>query len=186
MWKRRLFVAFVCLLPSVAFAPGGDPVEVVIILRNGGTIKGEVLAVRDSSIVVSTVAAAKESELAYSAESFRVIGRAELQSVAVPGNSHLLIGAGMGAAGGLALGCATWEQKQPATVDDFVLDITGVSMFSRAATFGLVGCGAGGLVGAVLSRREQRMYLAPDSALAPLRKVARYNSGEPDFLKKVR
>jgi hypothetical protein len=184
-WVNTSVMVAVCVLLSVGFVPPDDPVEAVFTLQNGGIIKGEVLSVRDSSIVVSMVLGGSEAELSYAEQAWRVITAHDLRSVVIPGKSHLVKGAGVGGVAGLVLGCATWQQKEAGSFEDFFADVTGASLAGRAATFALVGCVAGGIVGAAISRPDRTVYAAPASSLESIRALARYKTEEPEFLKKV-
>jgi hypothetical protein len=159
--------------------------EVVLLLNNGQEIKGELVSVRDSAVVISTIEDIDEKELASQTASISVIKNQEILHVTVKGKSNLLKGMGLGTligvGSGALLGLASGD------------DPPGWFSFSageKAAALGILLGGAGFIVGTIAgvisSKGSKEIEPLPDLDFSSLKSVARYPAGEPGYLREIK
>ncbi len=177
--KTSLASAALLAVLSLGFQPDGIDSKVVdITMKNGPKFRGEILSMRDSSIVVASRAGLSQEELVRNPLRISVFPFSEVQSVETAGSSNTILGlfAGMviGGAGGYAIGSSL--------PNDF-FDINK----SAGATLGcLAGGGIGAAIGAGSSHEGSVLVSPAQPDFAILKNVARYPVAEPDFLKSIR
>jgi small nuclear ribonucleoprotein (snRNP)-like protein len=183
MFQRHTFFALFLVMAfsmQEAIAQGS---EVVILLKTGEEIEGELLSVRDDALVISKDVGAREYDLKASPDEISVIRRDSIKSVTIEGSSYVLTGIGIGFVGGVAVGWAIGSSSKSEDVVEDVLKPATTAI--SAALGGLVGLGVGAIVGAAVSRSDQEVSVAEPNKILSLRKSARYTKQEPDFLQKI-
>jgi hypothetical protein len=150
-----------------------DETEIEVRLRNGKELKGEFLAVRDSSIVLATDSSLAGSRTARDWKSVSAHPFRDIESILIPGTSWTalgaLIGAGLGAAGGSA---ATDEKG---------------FLAPSKSQMALAGGILGGLLGLAIGSGasiDDVTYSARDFEL--LKPHARFDRVEPEYLREIR
>ncbi len=195
---KNWILSVAILIPlSTGMKPGGpDPTEVEITISHQGTVSGEILAVRDSSVVMATRCGLSESELLENPNQIVVISNARIVMVRVPGTSHVVMGMGVGLVLGSVTGCLIGYSKE-VNVQPKKNDIFGCQAESEeetekegnAANGALIGALAGTAVGAAVGAsigEREKVYIAPEGPrdFGMLKSLARYNV-EPEFLRVI-
>jgi hypothetical protein len=168
--------------------PASRTVEVT--LSGGRMFKGEVIAVRESTVVLGTRTGLSPVEMLNDSRALIVAPFTQVQRIATEKNTHpitgMLIGAPAGCLGGLAIGGSIPVEKQPndtfgcgAQAEHESNQASGmlVGFFAGAAIGCLVG-NATGEPGQVVISAEQRDFTF-------LKELARYPYGEPESLQKI-
>lgn len=175
---------------------GSNSTEAEITFLNHATFTGEILAVRDSSIVMTTRCGLSESELMASPKQIFVIPDSRIATVQTPGSSHVAVGMGVGLVLGCVTGCAIGANKEE-NVKQEKNDIFGCNaeaeketgkienMSNGALIGGLAGAVVGGVVGASASE-GRKLYITPQTQrdFGLLKPLARYEI-EPGFLRAI-
>ena len=158
-------------------------VEVTLSLWNGKEINGELLSVRDSTMIICTQYSATEDELSNLTYPIITFRNDDMKEFTIEGSNYVWTGMGYGALGGAALGTlvvtATYEKN------------SGISQ-PYASIFGgilgaLVGAIAGTIVGYSLSTDDVILQeIPPDYDLAVFKPLARYPDEEPEYLRAIK
>jgi hypothetical protein len=157
----------------------GEGADVAVVLRSGQKIEGELVSVRESSLLIATPT-----------ENIIPIRDANVSHVIVQGNSHELVGAGVGLVSGLLIGglVAAMEIESSEREGDFggafrwAFGGAVVSVGLGAVAGTLVGTG----IGAAASQSDIEVSLDVPAERSALKKLARYPDKEPEFLKAIR
>ncbi len=181
--SRKLLAAFLFLVIAV---PAGSLIaqgaEVVLALKDGRRVDGELLSVRDSSIVLSTNMRLSEHDLTELADLLVVVRSEEILHVIIKGKSNILSGMGegllLGGAIGGALGLLTGDDKS-----GFIRFTAAEKAGWGAIGFGAVGLIIGTITGIASSTSDKMIEPLPDFDFSLLKQLARYKTGEPEFLK---
>ena len=159
--------------------------EVTVLLKDGTEIYGELLSVRDSSIIICTEYSASEEELANGLYPIISIKIQEIQKIKVEGESEFWVGAGYGAligvAVGIGLGLALGD-------DDCRHCIANPTAEDKAIIFSFllffIGAVVGGIVGNANSTDDVVFQNIPQGYdFLGIKQLARYPDKEPEFLK---
>jgi UDP-N-acetylglucosamine enolpyruvyl transferase len=189
MSKRVMGVVLFVIL-SVGFQSGGsDQQAVEISLTDGVKFTGEIISLRDSSVLVAREVGLSYTSLATVKQTLMVLPFARINSIRVVSThplAGLFIGTAIGCAGGCAIGNA-------APVEQHKDDVLGCEAQSERTDHTIVGAGAGGLAGAVVGSLIGSAVTTVDADLISptkrdfqiLKNVARYPGEEPSFLKSV-
>ena len=159
-----------------------EPHEVEVATLRSGTFSAEILYVRPDALVMTSPAGASESELIEDTGKVFIVKNEDIQSIKTTGSSHVAIGLlGGGCIGcfvGTSLGCSK-EVNQGCNEFQEKTD--------NAAKYGALGAAAGGVAGAILGSTlstTDSLWITPGSRnFKALSALARYPSGEPEFLK---
>jgi hypothetical protein len=163
---------------------------VEIMLSGGRTFKGEVISVRDSTVVLGTRPGLSPVEMLSEPGALMVARFSQVLTISTERNTHpvtgMLIGAPVGCLGGLAIGSSIEVDRQPndtfgcnAQAEHDANKVTGTIVGTAVGM--LAGCVIGGATGEkaqVLVSPQQRDFTF-------LREVSRYPNGEPESLKKI-
>ncbi len=169
----------------------GDGQEVEISLTNGTSFSGEVLSVRDGSIVVTDETGLLQEALMAGEHKFRVLLFAEVNRVEITGSSYTLVGtfagATVGCLGGFALGAALPSNHKNQGVFDFQrMSFDQIGNEIGCAALGTL---AGGILGHVVGNAASTngsILISPQLRdFNVLTRVARYPSTEPAYLKTI-
>jgi hypothetical protein len=176
-----------CQIPAALFfllpgAQGGGRYAEVYV-ANGSRYSGELLSVRDTSIVIGLVMDAQESAFMSDSTTVQVIGKSEIRLVQMEGKSYMLVGAAIGllAGGGIgaAIGASGKQEKE---------DVIGPVKALESGTGVLVGMVGGLLVGLAVggaaSSKDVAFTNQRGESMDILRPYARYQFGEPAVLKR--
>ena len=180
MTKTILATTMVAVL-SVGFQmEGSDAKEVEIILNGGAKLTGEILAVRDSSVVIASPAGLLHEELIAEPNRVTVLPNSRISSVQVVGSSHTILGLLVGMPIGTLTGCAIGSNHPDDTKDI----INGYALGG-----GVQGCLLGGLAGAAIGyslKTGSDLLISPSQRdFQILSSVARYPIVEPQYLKSL-
>ncbi|MCK5086508.1 MAG: hypothetical protein KAQ90_03260 [Melioribacteraceae bacterium] len=155
--------------------------EVTVLLKDGTEKYGELLSVRDSSIIICKEYSATEEELANLTYPILTIPNGEIEKVTMEGHSYVMIGIGAGLIGGILIGFLAGGLAFEAS-DGGYEEAT-----SSALIVFLAGLIAGGIIGGTSSTDEVVLKDIPHgydySGLKPL---ARYSDNEPEYLKAIK
>jgi hypothetical protein len=159
--------------------------EVEITLSTGRKVSGEILAVRSDAIVFTTRRGARGDELVRSTV---VLPEDTVGQIVLPGSSNVLLGIGVGAAGGCLAGAMIGSAaKTEHSESDFFGCARGAEKGANTVSGGLIGFLAGGtvggLVGGATSDKDIVLIDANNRDFSGLRSLARYKGGEPEYLR---
>ena len=165
--------------------------DVVLFLRNGQKLKGELLSVRDSSIVLSKPFRGLKNDSTICLSAFSVRSQ-EIEKVIIVGKSRVLSGMGygalVGAGAGIVIGIADGDDP-PCPPDAWVCFprySAGAKAFIAGFGLGVLGTGIGAIVGAVSSTADKEIEPRENYDFSALKPRARYSAFEPEFLRKMK
>jgi hypothetical protein len=158
--------------PEVAAAPPTQGTDVVVLLTTGQEIEGELVSVRDSSVLIATEDEDVPSALSTGVKGILGIKDTMISHVTIEGNSNVLLGMGLGFLGGTVAGgvIGAKSYSPPPEPDNLGGAIAGMV----EATVGL-----GAAVGAATSRSDIEVNLSVPAERLALKKLARYPDKEP-------
>lgn len=179
--KKTVCGLLLLALLSVGFQTGGtDPVEVEILLVDGATLTGNILALRDTSIVLwADVTSGKQSAV--------VLPHRQILNVQTAGSSYILVGLLSGCAVGCLTGVAIGGSQpveqhgdcsNPAAEKE-------ANQVTGAAIGSLVGALVGLAVGGGASQSSRVLVSPAQRDFKVLKGVARYPDSEPEYLKSI-
>jgi hypothetical protein len=153
--------------------------EVSLLLKNGDEVYGELLSVRNSTIVLCREYSAKEEELSKLTYPISVISNNDIQQLTLEGTSWVWegIGAGylVGGLAGVAIGSTFDDSKEKA-----------FGVIGLMIAMGTVGAITGGITGYALSQEEYVIKdVPPDYNWFILKPISRYPDKEPKYLKSI-
>ena len=165
------------LVPS-----GGEGDRVLLFLRDGTMTSGELLAVRDSSVVISAHRIGlPDKTLENRPELLADIQWGQMQRAEVQEGSHGGIGALAGLGAGLVIGFVISPQ---ATGNDPVgKSLSSFTTIAIMSGTGLLGAALGAGIGGAFPRTELEITVEQPEDLAQLLPYARYPAEEPQFLR---
>ncbi len=162
--------------------------EVTLILKDGTAITGELLSVRDSSLVVDVLNRAWEVDVPSHSKGIVVVRNHRVQSAVIKGKSNVLKGMGLGtligAGSGAIVGAARGDTPR-------TFPYGGTSTAREKAVAGAIGLGAvgflvGTVVGLISSSRDKDVEPLLNQDFSSFRPVARFSEEEPESLKKIK
>jgi len=158
----------------------GVGVEVKLSLKNGTEVNGELLSVRDNTLIICKEYSATEGELANRTYPINTIQNNEIKELIIEGDSYIWAGIGYGALGG-ALIAAVVGYAIAVEEKSFGVEILGGGLIGF-----IVGAFAGGVVGNANSTNDIILSGIPaDYDLSILKPLARYPDEEPEYLKVI-
>jgi hypothetical protein len=169
-----------------SYASGGGRYAEVYV-ASGSRYAGELLSVRDTSIVLGLVVDAPESHFIRDTSALVIVGKSEIKLVSMGGSSYYLLGGVLGLLGGGLIGGAIGGASSPDSKNPLTgLVEKGMDMSAGILLGGLGGCVVGLLVGGAASSRAVEYQSERGASMDVLRPYARYQFGEPGFLKQRR
>ena len=181
MKLSKAFFGFMFALTLSINESRANGATVAILLSTGETITGELLSVRDSSIIISTSESFDEREL----ESIATIRNQDIETVIIEGESKVLQGMGLGVliGGGIGalIGLASGDDTQ-----GFIRFSAGEHAAIGAVLFGGVGFVIGTIAGIATSTGDKMMEALMDYDFSSLKTVARFPVGEPEYLRAIK
>lgn len=186
--KRRICVLTMGLFLATPLSLlHGQGKEVAILLRNGHKVDGELLSVRDSSVLLAVQSIPGDDNLFTSVAGVAEIPNRQMVAVTVEGKSRVLLGVGLGLVGGTlagaVIGGAAGASREPSLESGLN---TAAGTLVGAMVGGLAGLAIGLVVGAGMSQSDQS--IAPNSfgeAHRALQRLARYPDNEPESLRSI-
>jgi len=162
--------------------------EVVLLRRNGQEMQGELLSVRDSSLVISTLEDFNPKDLTARTKGIVAIRNTEIVRVIIKGRSNvvkgMLIGTVAGAGFGALIGYASGDDS-PSGWGSFALTAE-----EKALVLGALFGGIGflyGTVGRIMGPSpDQEIVAYKILGYSDLNKFARYRVYEPEFLRELK
>lgn len=160
--------------------------EVTLLLKDGESISGELLSVRDSSVTVCSEYSATEDELANLKYPVRNVRTNVINELEIKGNKYpLWIGAGIGIVAGTVVYLLVKDDNE---------ENQETNAFSRSFNDKLgTTCLVGGiialpiLIGRFLSTEDVILTdIPPGYKFLPLKSLARYPEEEPDYLRVIK
>lgn len=173
----------VTLLPDAYCIAGSN---ILVTLRNGEQVKGELLAVKESTLIVSKDIGAIDNFLISHPEKILRVSRRDIQELTICGKSHLWDGIAIGLAGGICIGMLVSYQPTGAEAYNSNFDPQGggPKMLALCAAAGIgLGALAGGTGTAVTN--DRKINVESIKAWNSLRENARYDGDEPDYIKRA-
>jgi len=154
-------------------------VEVTISFKNGTENKGELLYVRDSTIIICTKYSATDLELTSLTYPIFNIQNDEIKELNIKGSNYVWIGFAIGAATFTGIGIWIGHEYEKG------LDAEGAKVGLGIIGF-LTGAIVGGVVGYLLSSDDVKLQDIPaDYDFSLLRPLARYPDEEPEYLRVI-
>lgn len=164
--------------------------DVNIALTNGRSFKGEIIAVRESTLVLGSRPGVSPVEMVSDPRALLVVPFVQVQMITTESNTHpvtgMLIGAPIGCLAGTAIGSAVEVERQPndsfgcnAHAEHEANQATG--MLVGTAVGMLAGCAIGSSVG-----EKAQVLISPQQRdFSFLKAYARYPNEEPASLKHI-
>jgi hypothetical protein len=162
---------------------GAQGAEVTLLLKDGEKINGELLSVRDSTIIMCTKYSATEKELASLQYPIHTVRTDNIWEITLEGSNYMWIGLGIGTAAGIGLGVLVGENYESESHDSREEAYIGFCLGTLVFT-GAVALGA--RIGEIVSTDDVILYeIPPGYKLLPLKSLARYPDEEPEYLKVI-
>jgi hypothetical protein len=167
--------------------------EVRVRLKTGADYQGEILALRDSNVILSLIHGADSNLLARSKHSIIMLRHDAIHEVSLPGtgSSKALLGALLGAPSGCLAGYAIGDgQEVEQRRDDPYGCRAQDEKHRNQINGGLIGCFVGAALGAAVggaaSSNDMVLISPMNRDFSGLRILARYKGVEPAFLREVK
>ena len=168
--------------------------EVTLLFENRIEIKGELLSVRDITMVICTEHSATENELANRTYPINNVRNAEIQEIIIAGDSYVWTGIGYGALGGaVLLGIIVYATtpEDNNSKGGYLKDEGIFSKGGQTATGiilgALVGAIAGGVIGYTVFNDDVVLQEFPTGYdFSLLKPLARYPQEEPEYLRSIK
>jgi len=156
-------------------------VEIILSQQNGTEIRGELLSVRDSTIIICSIYGASEVQLARIIYPIYNVRNDEIQEITIEGSNYVWAGLGIGIAGGtltgILVGLAIGTSRGSYIPAEVGLGVLGF----------IAGAIAGPIVGYALSTEEFVLQeIPPGYDFSLLKPLARYPDEEPEYLRAIK
>lgn len=178
MASLLLFTLMMCSRQALL----ADGAETEILLASGKKAGGELLVVREHSLLLSTWRGASDDQLQTSQGMLVEVSTASIRSVTLKreGGSHAAVGALVGVVVGGGVG---YLVSKPSEKEDAITQ-TVESVFSPVATItcAVLGMGIGALIGSGAKGDKIIEASSADPDFTSLNEFARFQGGEPEFL----
>lgn len=185
MKTKQAFMVIGILAVPLTGTLFGQGKEVRVLLNNGQEIEGELLSVRDSSLVVSTLEDFDPDDQVAQTRGIITLGNQEILRVVLKGESKILKGMGLGTLIGGGFGAALGFASGDDPPGWFSLT-AGEKSVAGGIVFGAVGFIIGTVAGLASSSRDKIVEPLPDQDFSSLRPFAKFPEKEPEFLKQIR
>jgi len=159
--------------------------SVVITMNNGEEYKGELLRVRENSMILCSKYKANEKELFAFTYPYYSLNNHDIKIIELTGENHLIGGIVFGGLGGALLGALIGSV--------IALNASYYESIGYAAGGFLIGAGIGMLVGGIIGGNNTTInkviykYANPEEYdFTQLNIYARYGEYEPDYLKAIK
>jgi hypothetical protein len=184
IFSLSLWTAAGCMstYPSAKDSEAEKGAEVVIVERDGQEIAGELLSVRDSSIVISTIEKAKGYLLAGDTAGVVVVSSEKIQKVIIKVESKVLTGMGLGFLIGGVIGGVIGHLSFAKPKDGWgLVDLASLlAALSYLTLGGLCGLAVGAILGSAASS-DKEVEPIPNHDFSSLKPFARFPVNEPEW-----
>ena len=177
IWRGSVILAISASVIQSASA-GGRAIDVY--LRDSSVVRGELLSIRDTALVITSTPGAPDTMLAAHPGMVSLIGWRNVVQVRSEGRSNVGLGMGIGFAAGLLIGVAA-AQSVDANDPDYYNTLT--PKLAIPLRSGGIGLCAGALIGLTASSADIDVKPQPGYQFTLLRRYARYEGDEPEHLK---
>jgi hypothetical protein len=155
--------------------------EITLLLKDRTEIKGELLSVRDTTMIICTEHSATEEELANLIYPINTVRNDEIKELTLEGSNYVWAGLGIGIVAGTLTGILVGS----------LLEENRQAYISHEAGFGvlgfIVGAIAGPIIGHALSTEEFVLQeIPPGYNFSLLKPLAHYPDEEPEYLKVIK
>lgn len=158
--------------------------RVTVSLTNTQIVKGELLSVRDSSLVIATKQYTEYSINPNDRSRIAVIKFQDIDSVTTPGHSWRIWGAGLGYFSGAILGAVVANSPTSTGDASQISEALNRTLIGMAIGSG-VGVTAGYVLGDMASVDEATVTPTQPSGFLLLKEHSRYPEGEPEVLQAI-
>ena len=153
--------------------------EIILSIKNGRKFNGELLSIRESSVIICTEYSATEQELAGLKYPINIVQNDEINELTIKGSNYVWIGLAIGAATFTGIGIWIGHGIEKGLDTEGGKEGIGIIGF-------LVGAIVGGIVGYLLSTDDVILHEIPAGYdLSLLKSIARYPYKEPEYLKAI-
>jgi hypothetical protein len=160
----------------------GVGIEVLLLLKNGKEVNGELLSVRDSTIILCSEYSAADEELARLAYPILLFSNNDIQQLAIEGSDYIWTAIGVGTLVGGGIGALIGSAAHEGS-DRY----RGLAILAGMIIGGSVGVVAGWIAGYSLSTEEYVMWeIPPDYNWSILKPLSRYPDEEPEYLRVIK
>jgi hypothetical protein len=154
--------------------------EITISKKNGTEINGELLSVRDNTIIICQQYSATEEELANLTYPIYTIQNKEIQGIVIEGSSYTWAGIGYGALGGALIGA----------IVGYVIAVEEKSFGAEILGGGVIGLIVGAITGGIIGNANSTddiilSDIPPTFELSFLKILSRYQDEEPEYLQAI-
>jgi hypothetical protein len=163
---------------------GAEGVNVVLLLTNGQEVEGELISIRDSSVLIVVEDQNVPRALATGVQGILAVKDTMISHVIIEGSSRVLLGIGLGLYGGGLVAAAV--APRPSSEDPLVKGVQEMDRAVRVVLAALAGMIVGGVIGASASESEIEVSLSVPAERSALKKLARYPDKEPEFLQAIK
>lgn len=184
--RTRHIIFALALLLTVSGSPAAAGGRLVTVwFLDGTVVRGELIAVGESTLVVSDEEGISDEALLSRAKYLSVCAKADLGTVIIEGNSHVLMGMGLGALCGITAGMLIGASSDASGIDAVDAVARPVSTGLWATVGGLGGLAIGGIVGAAASTSGEEADVRALKNLLLFRPHARFTGEIPPALRSV-
>ena len=172
----------ILVLPALVITParaGGRVID--ILMRDSAIVTGELLALRDTALIITPILNASEALLEEQPGSTSVVPFRNIARVTSEGKSHVLLGFGLGLVAGIGISAVIAGNAVDHSSWDAEISTTGDAI-GAVIISGLAGATGGALVGLAASSPDLDLTGNQPDQLKKLRKSARYDKAEPPYL----
>ena len=175
-----LIVFIVIVMFSATDRMSAQGARVEVLLNDGHKISGELLSVRESTLVVSCAGGELNKEgTSQKEDSFMVLSTNQIQEVFIEGKSYVGFGIGFGLVAGAGIGLAVGlANKTPLTGSVDPAD--GLGNAFRTVAFTIGGAGVGSIIGYVIgsqaSSADKEVVTHSRQDMQTLKEYARFQS----------
>ena len=161
--------------------------EVFILMNDGGEFTGELLRVRDSTIILSKEYGATEEDLLQLVYPFYLFQNSDIKMVELKGDNNLIMGIVLGGVFGAAIGGGIGVQKGQKLASEG--NWRGLeAAVSGCCIGGIMGALIGAILGGATSTGDDVVYEYVDPEdfdFTQLNIYSRYGGEEPEYLKEI-
>jgi hypothetical protein len=173
-------ILYVSVFSSNAVASGR---KVSITLKDSSSITGELLAVRDSNLIINRELWVSEQKLQSNHDSLTIVPFTSAVRIHVAGHRNSWVGAGVGLAAGMGVGA--FMGYHVSTSNSNWSSDRGFNAVVGSLMGILPGFFSGMIVGAFVETDERDIDPRDKVEMGLLSKHARYQEGEPEFIKSI-
>lgn len=154
--------------------------EILAFRLNGSQCEGELLSVRQNSIMIINSSACKDKTKKW--ECIDQVEKDDIDKLIIKGNSNIALGFGAGLAAGLISLAFTLESKPGG-----ITNLPSYKYSEEVTTWAFLGCVIiGGLIGLITSTPDEVIDPFSEYDISGLSSYAKFPNGEPQYLKEIK